>query len=168
MNIKNYPFLEELKEKDKNFKKILEDNLLNGKIRRFDETEWNLIKNQNCLVLPGDSQSFYEMFEKQQNIGNCAFMAPQLSYSYDNVDIVSGTLNILKGTKNAEKEGGHVWLETDKDIIDTSFLLIIDKDLKEELGYKEEQRITKTDLKRNEMYQMRKEIVQMQSSKKTR
>ena len=45
----------------------------------------------------------------------------------------------LKGTLNAEKEGGHYWLETPKSIIDTSLMLVIDKSLKNKLRYIEEQ-----------------------------
>ena len=66
---------------------------------------------------------------------------------------------ILKGTKNAEEVGGHVWLENDDAIIDTSLMLVIDKNLKDAMGYIEEQRITKKALRANLRYQTRKGFV---------
>lgn len=65
---------------------------------------------------------------------------------------------ILKGTKNAEEVGGHVW-ENDDTIIDTSLMLVIDRSLKDTMGYIEEQRITKKSLRANLRYQTRKGFV---------
>ena len=93
------------------------------------------------------------------NIGNCVGASRQLSYSYNDVDIVSGILPLIKGTRNAEKFGGHCWLENDKYIIDTSLMLVIDKSLKDRFGYIEEQRITKSELRKSQSYQSRKDFV---------
>ena len=98
------------------------------------------------------------MFSLGYNIGNCVGAAMQLSYSYYDVDIVSGILPILKGTKNAEKEGGHCWLENEREIIDTSLLLVIDKSLKSEFGYIEEQRRTSKELGGNDRYIARRDF----------
>ena len=65
----------------------------------------------------------------------------------------------LKGTLNAEKEGGHCWLETPNSIIDTSLMLVIDKSIKNYFGYIEEQRLTCSQLARMPLYQARKEFV---------
>ena len=70
---------------------------------------------------------------------------------------------------NAENEGGHCWLETNDTIIDTSLMLVIDKSLKDEIGYIEEQRLTPFDLAMSPRYQARKEFVNdrnIKSSKK--
>ena len=99
------------------------------------------------------------MFSLGYNIGNCVGTSRQLSYSYCNVDIVSGIFPLLKGTLNAEKEGGHCWLETTTNIIDTSLMLVIDKSLKNKLGYIEEQRLTAFQLANSPNYQARKEFV---------
>jgi len=109
---------------------------------------------------------FIDMFLLGYNIGNCGGASRQLSYSYNNVDIVSGILPILKGTLNAEKEGGHCWLETPENIIDTSLVLVIDKSLKNDLGYIEEQRITSSQLASSPTYQARKEFVNDKNLKK--
>lgn len=99
------------------------------------------------------------MFLLGYNIGNCVGTSIQLSFSYNKVDIVSGILPILKGTLNAEKEGGHCWLETPESIIDTTLMLVIDKSLKSDLGYIEEQRHTYKDLSNSSRYLARKKFV---------
>ena len=158
-NIKGFKLFWDLYNTNAKFKEIISKNIKEGKIRFFNEEEWNKIKNQNFISPIPEMKEFIDMFILGYNIGNCIGAARQLSYSYDNVDIVTGILPIIKGTLNAEKEGGHGWLETPTKIIDTSLLLVIDKDLKEEIGYKEEQRITSYDLARNSKYQARKEFV---------
>ena len=123
------------------------------------DEEWNKINSQNFVSHIPEMKEFIDMFTLGYNIGNCVGTSRQLSYSYNDVDIVSGILPILKGTKNAEQLGGHCWLETRKYIIDTSLLLVIDKSLKEELGYIEEQRIKSYQLANSPRYQARKEYV---------
>ena len=129
-----------------------------GRIRFFGEPELNKITSQNFMSLDPQMREFIDMFTLGFNIGNCAGAARQLSYSYDYVSIVSGILPILKGTTNAEKEGGHVWLEDRSTIIDTSLMLIIDKRLKKEFGYIEEQKITPDMLANFMLYQTAKEF----------
>ena len=140
------------------FKKLIEKYKLSNQIRFFGDEEWEKIKNQNFLPVSPDVKEFIDMFALGYNIGNCVGASMQLSYSYNDVDIVSGILPILKGTRNALKEGGHCWLETKTSIIDTSLMLVMDKKLKEEFGYIEEQRITAYALNTSERYQKRKEF----------
>ncbi|MGM9876274.1 MAG: hypothetical protein ACI310_03490 [Bacilli bacterium] len=144
---------------DSNFSKIIDENLKKGKIRFFNDTEWNKIQKQNFISPFKEIKEFIDLFLLGYNIGNCVGTSRQLSYSYNNVDIVSGILPILKGTLNAEKEGGHCWLETPESIIDTSLMLVIDKSLKSDLGYIEEQKITSVQLSCSPNYQARKEFV---------
>ena len=144
---------------DMEFQNKVLEGMKQGKIRFFSEIEWEKIRSQNYLSrIPGVNE-FIDLFIQGYNIGNCANMARELSYSYNDVDIVSGILPILKGTKNAEEVGGHVWLENDDAIIDTSLMLVIDRSLKDTMGYIEEQRITKKALRANLRYQTRKGFV---------
>ena len=103
---------------------------MDGSIRYFGDDEWKRVRSQNYSSPTPEIKEFEDMFRLGYNIGNCVGASMQLSYSYDDVDIVSGTLPIIKGTLNAEKEGGHCWLETSDKIIDTSLMLVIDKKLK--------------------------------------
>lgn len=143
---------------DNHFKNLVMKNWSNGKIRFFNEEEWKKIDMQNYIGQIDALKTFRDVFELGYNIGDCVGVSGQLSYSYDNVDIVAGILPMLKGTKNAELLGGHRWLEDDKHIIDTSLMLVIDKSLKEEMGYIEEQRLTATQLSHIPLYQARKEF----------
>lgn len=149
------------------FQKVIKENMKLGKIRFFNETEWVKIKSQNYIPPTSDLQEFIDIFIKGYNIGSCGTTARQLSYSYNNVSIVSGTLPIIKGSKNAELEGGHVWLEDDENIIDTSLMLVIDLSLKSQIGYQEEQRLTPQMLRKSNGYQARKEFVNDASLKKS-
>lgn len=151
---------------DMEFQNKVLEGMKQGKIRFFSEIEWEKIRSQNYLSrIPGVNE-IIDLFIQGYNIGNCANMAMELSYSYNDVDIVSGILPILKGTKNAEEVGGHVWLENDDAIIDTSLMLVIDKNLKDVMGYIEEQRITKSALRTNRRYQSRKSFVNDTSLRK--
>ena len=51
------------------------------------------------------------------------------------------------------------WLETPTSIIDTSLMLVIDKSIKDEIGYIEEQRVTHLQLLTSKNYQARKDFV---------
>lgn len=145
--------------KNSDFSKLIDKNFATGKIRFFNDNEWNKIDSQNYVSPIEEMKEFRDMFILGYNIGNCVGASRQLSYSYNRVDIVSGILPILKGTLNAEKEGGHCWLETENHIIDTSLMLVIDKSLKNILGYSEEQRLTSSQLSSSSNYQARKEFV---------
>ena len=148
-----------LYKKNNKFKSLVDINMENGKMRFFDDNEFDKIKKQNFISPIPQMKEFIDMFILGYNIGNCAGACRQLSYSYNNVDIVSGILPMLKGTLNAEKEGGHVWLETPDFIIDTSLMLVIDLSLKSSLGYIEEQRVTYSQLASSPNYASRKEFV---------
>lgn len=159
LNLKAYSLFNELYNSNFQFKCFIDKNMANGLIRFFNDEEWNKIKNQNFISPSPEMNEFIDMFTLGYNIGNCVGASMQLSYSYSDVDIVSGVLPLIKGTLNAEKEGGHCWLETPKYIIDTSLMLVIAKSLKQEFGYIEEQRITSYQLRLSDRYQSRKEFV---------
>lgn len=159
LDIKAYELFWEIYNANSEFKKVVTEGLTTGKVRFFNDEEWNKIRNQNFVSPIPDMKEFIDMFLLGYNKGNCVGASRQLSYSYDDVDIVSGILPILKGTLNAFEEGGHCWLETDKTIIDTSLMLVIDKSLKDTIGYIEEERLTASKLKSSPIYQARKEFV---------
>ena len=156
----------ELYNTNEQFQTIIKEGMENGQIRFFDEREWDKIKKQNFVSPDAKMKEFIDMFVLGYNIGNCVGTSRQLSYSYNNVSIVSGILPFLKGKKNSEKEGGHCWLETNKELIDTTLMLVMDKEVKKKLGYLEEQRLTPTDLALSPRYQARKEFVNDISIKK--
>ena len=156
--IKAFDLFWQLYNTNQDFKNKIDIGIKNKQIRFFNEEELNKIRNQNFVHPTNPNiKEFEDMFILGKNIGNCVGISRQLSYSYNDVDLVSGILPILKGTINAEKQGGHAWLETNDSIIDTSLMLIIDKSLKKELGYEEENRITANELKHDRNYQTRKE-----------
>ena len=165
-NIKAYDLFWQLYETDDNFHSLVEEGLKSGKVRFFDENEWNKICSQNFVPFEEEMKEFVDMFTLGYNIGNCVGATKQLSYSYDDVDVVSGILPILKGTLNAEREGGHCWLENGTSIIDTTLMLVIDKTLKDDFGYCEEERLTSHRLRQMPTYQARKEFVNDHSLKK--
>jgi len=152
-----------------NFKNLVEENIKNGKVRFFGNEEWMRIKKQNYIsLIPDDKvKDFSDVFKNGYNIGDCVNVSLQLSYSYDDVDIVSGILPILKGSRNATLVGGHRWLENSKEIIDTTLMLIIDKSLKKDFGYIEEGRISSFTLRRMHNYMARKEFVNDSSIKRS-
>lgn len=167
--MKAYELFNKLYNENIEFKHIIDEGLKNNKIRHFNDNEWNKINSQNFISMVPGMDEFIDMFKLGYNIGNCAAAARQLSYSYDDIDIVSGTLPLIKGTRNAVKEGGHVWLETKDSIIDTSLMLVIDKSYKDKIGYKEEERLTSYTLLTMPNYQTRKEFTNdpnFRSSKK--
>ena len=148
------------------FQMIIKTYMRTKQIRFFGELEYQKIESQNFIPIIRKAPEFIDMFRLGYNEGNCVMMTRLLSYSYDDVDIVSGILPLLKGTRNAEIEGGHCWLEDNNTIIDTSLMLVIDKNLKDTLGYIEEQRITKDDLRKAPKYMAHKEFVRDSSLKR--
>jgi len=158
-DLKAYELFWKLYSNNLEFKEVVYKNLKNGKVRFFNNEEWDKINSQNFVSRIPGIKEFIDMFILGYNMGNCVGMTRQLSYSYKDADIVSGILPILKGTLNAEKEGGHCWLETPTHIIDTSLMLVINKSLKEDFGYIEEERRTSFELLSSPNYRVRKEFV---------
>ncbi len=158
-DIKAYDLFWDLYKKNDSFRSVVDSGMSSNMIRFFDDDLWNKIKSQNFISYDDRMKEFVDMFLLGYNIGNCVGASRQLSYSFNDVDIVSGVLPIIKGTLNAEKEGGHCWLENDYFIIDTSLMLVIDKSLRDDFGYIEENRITKESLRRSQVYQARKDFV---------
>lgn len=156
--MKAYDLFLELYRNNLQFKELVINGFITSSIRFFSEEEWQKITSQNYIAPVNDISNFAEMFAKGYNIGDCVGISWQLSYSYDDVDIVAGIMDYLKGTKNS-LNGGHRWLETKDYIIDTSLMLVINKELKEKFGYHEEQRLTASNLKKMPYYQIRKEFV---------
>ncbi len=81
--------------------------------------------------------SFEDVFIDGANIGYCTVASKQLSYSLDKCYICGGILPILKGTKNSI-DGSHTWITHNNEIIDTTLMLIINKEYERKLGYIEQ------------------------------
>ncbi|MBP5684318.1 MAG: hypothetical protein J6X02_03580 [Bacilli bacterium] len=162
-----YNILKDLLNNNDQFREIFVKGISDGTISFFSEELWNMIRQQNFIPPMNEIDDFIDFFKKGYNIGTCGWTTRQLSYSFDNISIVAGTLAKLKGTFNSEKEGGNFWLEDDKQIIDTSLMLIIDKSLKDTIGYSEEKRLEPYELARNQRYQERKYFTLDKSIKKS-
>lgn len=159
-SIKGYDLFWHFYNNNAEFKKIIDEGMESGKIRFFNETEWEKIESQNFSYnLKKDDvviDTFIKVFESGYNIGFCARCSKLLSYSYNDVDIVNGYFPLLKGTLNSPT-GKHTWLENYNSIIDTTLLLVIDKSLKEKLGYSDLFRTTSFDLNSDHIYQVEKD-----------
>lgn len=132
---KCYDLLKQLLKDNEEFRNIIIEGINENKITGFTEEIWNKINKQNII----GGHNFQDYFQNGFNIGNCTKTSIQLSYSLDYPYICGGTLNILKGTLNSS-DGKHTWIIDNNKIIDTSLMLIIDKDYYLKLGYKEENR----------------------------
>ena len=155
-NIKGFNLLKELYQTNQEFRAVLDKGIQLGHIRFFGEEEFEKMRLQNYISPTPDANTLEDMYIMGYNIGDCKGMSYQLSYSYNNVDIVTGINHFLIGTKNSQ-QGGHLWLETKTEIIDTSLMILISVSYKNEMRYQEEYRITSQDLKKSQMYQSRKE-----------
>jgi len=132
---KCFDILKELVNTNSKFRDVLLDGSTNGKITGFYEELWNKIHSQNIRGI----SNFEDVFKDGANIGYCTVAAKQLSYSLDSCFICGGVLKVLENTPNC-KDGSHTWILYDDKIIDTSLMLVIDKEYIEQLGYKEENR----------------------------
>ena len=132
---KCYSELLKLLSQNQEFKKAIVQGVKEGKIRRFDEELWEKIRTQNIRAI----NNFEDVFIDGTNIGYCTVASKQLSYSLDDCYICGGVLPILKGTENCD-DGSHTWILHNSEIIDTTLMLIIDKDYAEKIGYIEENR----------------------------
>ena len=95
-SIKAYDLFLKLCRENLEFRHLISENLKNGKIRFFNEEEWDKINSQNFVSPSPEMEEFLDLFTLGYNIGNCVGTSKQLSYSYDNVDIVSGILPIRR------------------------------------------------------------------------
>ena len=132
---KCYFYLKQLIKENEEFRNILSEGLKEGKVSGFDDSMWLEIKLQN----PRSSLTFEDAFKLGYNLGNCTGCAIQYSYSLDYPYICGGELPLLKGTQNSP-DGRHTWIESNGKIIDTTLMLVMDKDFAMKFGYKEENR----------------------------
>lgn len=139
---KDYKCYDELKRLIMNnieFRNILIQGIMEGKISGFNSELWQKIINQNIRRI----DNFDDVFRDGANIGYCTVASKQLSYSLNSPYICGGILPILKNTKNCN-EGEHTWILHDGKIIDTTLMLIIDEEYSRKIGYIEENRIDPT------------------------
>lgn len=132
---KCYNVLKKLLEENEEFKQIITEGYMSGKIRGFDEELWNKIRMQN-LRKP---YSFEDVFKEGANIGTCTVTAKQLSYSFPYCYLCGGVLPLIKGTRNSE-DGSHTWMLYNGEVYDTTLMLIMDENYTKKLGYHETRR----------------------------
>lgn len=132
---KCFDILKNLLNENKNFRDIIEEGFINGKIYSFTDDLWNKIHSQNIRRI----DNFETVFKHGANIGFCTVASKQLSYSLDNCLICGGVVPILVGTPNS-LDGSHTWILHDNKIIDTTLMLIIDVEYANKIGYIEENR----------------------------
>lgn len=138
---------------NENFRNLIINGIKEHKISGFDEKDWNLIRTQNIRCI----DNFETVFKKGLNIGCCTSTSKQLSYSFNDAELISGIMDFLIGTRNAPN-GEHSWMENDNYIYDTTLLLKIDKSLAKNFGYHEEVRLDQFMLRRNGSYAAAKEF----------
>ena len=132
---KCYDVLKKLLNENEEFRKIVTEGCISGKIRGFDEDLWNKIKMQN-LRKP---YTFETVFKEGANIGTCTVTAKQLSYSFPYCYLCGGILPLIKGTRNSE-DGSHTWMLYKGEVYDTTLMLIMDEDYTKKIGYIETRR----------------------------
>lgn len=120
-------------------------NILNGKIIPFeryqDEDGKNLIQKMKDINVSTYS-SMYEYFVRGEHIGRCGITSKLYGIAFENPIYHIGQCISLIGTKGCTKDNpSHAWLEVKLNgkeyIIDTSLLVIVPIELKENLGYKD-------------------------------
>ncbi len=136
-DFKCYDTLKELLQKDETFKEVIIKGIKENKIWGFSKDLWAKIDNQN--MRSPKVNSFTDVFRDGFNQGYCTVCAKQVSYSLNTCNLCGGILPILKGSTNC-KDGEHTWIEYENTIIDTTLMLIIDKEYSKQLGYIEENR----------------------------
>lgn len=136
-DFKCYNLLKKLFNENEQFRNIISQGIMEGKVRAFPKELWDLLDKQ-VIRAPGVN-SFIDVFRDGANEGYCTVAAKQVSYSLPTCYICGGTVDFLIGTTNS-KEGEHTWIEVGNDIIDTTFVLVIDKSFLKNLTYHEENR----------------------------
>ena len=129
-NYKCFDLLKQLLRDNIEFRNIIIEGIKENKISGFTDEIWEMIHNQNIRGI----DNFESVFRDGYNIGYCTPASKQLSYSLFKCYICGGVLPILKGTPNCP-DGSHTWIQDDRNIIDTSLMLIIDKSYIGKLGY---------------------------------
>lgn len=133
-NYRGTALMKFLLENNEEFKKIIEEGIMRGKIDRI----WDQIFEDNNNLNLDSGKFLIEQFETGYNIGNCLNASKVLSYSLpDDCEIAGGTNDYLIGTRNSE-DGKHTWVVWNYEILDTTFMITIDVEYAKKLGYKQE------------------------------
>lgn len=150
-SMKGTNLLNELLQNPK-FKLVIEKGILTGKITGFSEDFFLKMEKQNCRSY----SSLRKIFEDGKNIGTCNQTSTLISYMFNDANLLGGVNSFFVGTP-ASDDGRHSWLETKNILIDTSLMLFIDKSFAEDMGYKENLRISQSDLRKNKLYTIAKD-----------
>jgi hypothetical protein len=152
-DIKGSDLLKEMLKNDK-FRILIEKGILTGMIKPLLTDEFiQRMELQNCRGY----SSLLNIFVDGKNIGTCNATSTELSYMLPDIDLVGGINPFFIGTP-ASPDGIHSWLEDERQLYDTSTLMIVDKSYIKALDYNENKRFTKYDLLMNKYYQSAREF----------
>lgn len=128
------------------FRETVVEGIKTGNIYAWPEELWKKLDKQNFRE---KYNQMSDAFEDGHNLGRCLVYSTYVSYSFhSDCFIASGIVEYLKGTVNSP-EGKHTWIEHDRIIYDTTFMMCINKNFLKKLKYKENY---KTDPNKNSTY----------------
>ncbi len=136
-------FRNNLLAKKKRFKKKFIKLQEEGLIKDFSSEMFDIIKKDLTPInLNGKQLKFYNIFKKNLNNGRCRQCAIELCFLMDKlgyrIKLIQGKNMFFKKTAGSFF-GGHHWVEAEIDgvttVIDTSLMIMTDKDTIKELGH---------------------------------
>lgn len=99
----------------------------------LNEYAWNKELVKDIFSIKFDdakkTMTLEEVYKNGCNIGNCLLTSFIIQTKFKNLLVVSGKVEILKGTKNSVN-GDHVWLEDDEYIYDPTLMIKLPKKFK--------------------------------------
>lgn len=134
--------IDNLREPAINLQPKIKEYMDKKEIKTFEEFEYRngktLLEELKDINVCSYS-NMYEYFQRGEHIGTCMNTSRLMGVIFKNPLFYKGYADCLIGTKNC-LNGIHAWIETEINnknyVVDTSMMLVIPADLKEELGYK--------------------------------
>ena len=133
-------------------KELIIEGIETGNVYMWPESLWIKLDKLNLMLRKGNVS---DIFKVGANIGDCTGCSTIVSYAFPlGCLYVGGTVDYLVGTKNSV-DGRHTWVEDNKIIYDTTFMIAIKEKYSKKLGYSE---IYKTDPNKNFEYSAGKDF----------
>lgn len=155
-----FDMLKQLYNTNPEFKEFIDKGLKEQKISGFTEELWKAIEAQNIRGL----KTFEDVFKDGYNIGGQTVVSRQLSYSFPECTLCTGTLPIVMDSKLIDEET-YSWMTSDGYIYDTALMLIMDREYANRLGY---QYVIEYDPHQDPIYQETYEFTNNQEIKNAR
>lgn len=144
--------------KEPGFKETIEEGIKSGMINGFTEEMWEKMRNLNLRV----AGTLEDSFRNGSTLGACTVAIKYLSFIFPICEIAGGINANLIGTKNSVF-GEHTWLIYQDKIYDTTFMMIINKEYSDKMGYILE---NKYNPNKNSYYNVNKEFANDPSIRK--